>query len=158
MSEQIHDYLVNGYHRNAYTSRYVMGYQKAGTVYASVVTMTPELLKAISKVWASSDKEKSLALRYRPNQKQIAMIERSATTVKAICTVDELQTLASKIKGNLGDAFEILTIQAFNGHKVGKQNTDFMTAGDMVVDGTHYQVKYNKATFTTVKTLREHGL
>lgn len=158
MSEQVHDYLVNGYHHSAFTSRYVMGYQKSGIVYASVVNMTPELLKAITKVWASSDKEKSLALRYRPNLKQVAMIERNATTIKAICKVDELQALASKIKGNLGDAFELLVIQAFNGHKIGKQNTDFMTAGDMVVDGTHYQVKYNKATFTTVKTLRAHGL
>jgi hypothetical protein len=64
-----------------------------------------------------------------------------------------MEQMFANSKLNRGQIFENMVIKAWNGKPVGGKNAKFTDCGDMVVDGVHYQVKFNKATFTDEKTL-----
>ena len=59
-------------------------------------------------------------------------------------------------KYNRGEIFEKLTTEAA-GQKWVKDNVPFTEDGDLTVNGTKYQIKYNKATFANEKSLAGLG-
>lgn len=154
-NEAIHNYLINSYNRLVYTHSYIFGYTVKGMVYGARVMDGANLLPYLTCVSTASSKNGgTYALKYRPNLKQIALINENAVEIKAICTLQYLEEQFRTTKWNRGQIFETLAAKAFNAYQVDKKTAKFTESGDIVADGIHYQVKYDKATFTDEKTLK----
>jgi excinuclease UvrABC helicase subunit UvrB len=55
---------------------------------------------------------------------------------------------------NRGQLFEKMVAQAYGMTQVESKNAKFTQSGDVIdSNGKHYQVKYNKATFSDERTL-----
>lgn len=154
MNEVIKMYLINGYNAKTYTHSYVFGNAVGGMVYAARVMDGRGLLPFLTYVdKASSKNGGTYSLKYRPNGKQWAMITAQAEEVKAICSIDYLETLKANSRKNRGQLFEELVAHAFGGELETRSNLKFTEAGDMNLNGVAYQVKYIKATFVDERTL-----
>ena len=149
-------YLTSEYNRRAYTHSYILGYAIKGMVYAArVMDGRPILPYIVSLDRASSKNGGTYSIKYKPNMEKIAIIQTAACEIRPICTVDYMETLFAESKQNRGQIFEDMVIKAWEAKPVGGKNAKFTECGDMVTaDGTHYQVKFNKATFTDERTLK----
>lgn len=157
-NEAIHNYLITSYNRLAYTHSYIFGYAVKGMVYGARVMDGASLLPYLTCLSTASSKNGgTVALKYRPNLKQIALIAENAVEIKAVCTEQYLEEQFRTTKWNRGQIFEELAAKTFGGYQVDKKTTKFTESGDIVVDNIHYQVKYTKATFTDEKTLKNLG-
>lgn len=148
-------YLLEKYHGLSYTSNYIMGRPVGGLVYAArlkgVDLATLVTVATLGK--ASSKNGGTLSVRFQPNLEQWAYITAHAVEIKVICTVEFLEKWAKEHGKNKGQAFEILTCEAWGGELESKPNAKFTEAGDMYINEEAYQAKYYKATFTDEKTL-----
>lgn len=153
--ENITAYLTTEYNRLAYTHNYIFGYACKGMVYAARVMDAREILPYIVSLdRASSKNGGTYSIKYKPNMAKVAIILSHAVEVRPICTVDYMETLFANSKLNRGQIFEDMVIKAWEAKPVGGKNAKFTDCGDMMTaDGIHYQVKFNKATFTDERTL-----
>lgn len=150
----IKSFLTGEYNRLAYTHSYIFGYALKGMVYAARVMDAREILPYIASLdRASSKNGGTYSIKYKPNMDKIAVIMSKACEIRPICTVDYMEQMFANSKQNRGQIFEDMVIKAWNGKPVGGKNAKFTDCGDMVVDSIHYQVKFNKATFTDERTL-----
>lgn len=151
----IRAHLTDEYNRLAYTHNYVFGYAIKGMVYAARVMDAHGILPYLTSLdRASSKNGGTYSIKYKPNMDKIAIIMSHACEIRPICTVDYMEQTFNNSKLNRGQIFEDMVIETWHGQPVGGKNAKFTECGDMVVDGIHYQIKYNKATFTDEKTLR----
>lgn len=151
----IQSYLTTEYNRRAYTHSYIFGYTVRGTVYAARVMDARDILPYIVSLdRASSKNGGTYSIKYKPNAEKVAIINTAATEIRPICTVDYMENLFANSKQNRGQIFEDMVIKAWHGAPVGGKNAKFTDCGDMVADGIHYQIKFNKATFTDERTLK----
>lgn len=148
-------YLLEKYHGLSYTDNYIMGRPIGGLVYAArldgVDLATLVAVATLGK--ASSKNGGTVSVRFQPNLEQWAYITAHAVEVRVICSVDFLEKWAKEHGKNKGQAFEILTCEAWGGELESKPNAKFTEAGDMYINGEAYQAKYYKATFTDERTL-----
>ena len=157
-NEAILNYLVRGYNRLAFTHNYIFGYVANGMVYGARVMDARDLLPYIACLdRASSKNGGTLQLKYKPNKAQVEIIKESAVEIKAICSEAYLEDGAKNSRYNRGQLFEMLSARAYGGEQVDRKNAKFTECGDIVVKGTHYQVKFLKATFTDERTLKNFG-
>lgn len=151
----IHHYLISEYNRLAFTHSYIFGYVESGMVYAFRVENGTDLLPFITTLdRASSKNGGTYQLKFKPNKAQRATLQTAACEVKAICSEEYLERLYTESRHNRGQLFESLVAAAFNGKLTEKMNAKFTTDGDMEINGKPYQIKYNKATFTDERTIR----
>lgn len=151
----IQSYLTTEYNRRAYTHSYIFGYTVRGTVYAARVMDARDILPYIVSLdRASSKNGGTYSIKYKPNAEKVAIINTAATEIRPICTVDYMENLFANSKQNRGQIFEDMVIKAWHGAPVGGKNAKFTDCGDMVADGIHYQIKFNKATFIDERTLK----
>ena len=151
----IQSYLTTEYNRRAYTHSYIFGYTVRGTVYAARVMDARDILPYIVSLdHASSKNGGTYSIKYKPNAEKVAIINTAAAEIRPICTVDYMENLFANSKQNRGQIFEDMVIKAWHGAPVGGKNAKFTDCGDMVADGIHYQIKFNKATFTDERTLK----
>lgn len=148
-------YLTSEYARLAYTPAYIFGYAVKGTIYAArVENADPILPYIVSLDRASSKNGGTYSIKYKPNAEKIAIINSSASEIRPICTVDYMETLKNETNQNRGQLFETMVAEAFHMQQNTAKNAKFTNAGDVIAEnGTHYQVKFNKATFTDERTL-----
>ena len=110
-------YLLEKYHGLSYTHNYIMGRPVGGLVYAArlkgVDVATLVAVATLSK--ASSKNGGTLSVRFQPNLEQWAYITAHAVEIKVICTVEFLEKWAKEHGKNKGQAFEILTCEAWGG-------------------------------------------
>lgn len=150
-----HFHMIRKYYALSYTHHYVVGRPVGGLVYAALLrdVDAAALLAVTTLSKASSKNGGTLSVRFQPNLEQWAYITAHAVEVKVICTVEFLEKWAKEHGKNKGQAFEILTCEAWGGELESKPNAKFTEAGDMYINGEAYQAKYYKATFTDEKTL-----
>lgn len=147
-------HLCHEYNRLAFTHSYVYGLVKNGLVLAYLVKDGAESLASLSCLdRASSKNGGTLQLKFKPNKAQVAILETIADEVKVICTADYLESENASRRQNRGQIFEEMVAKALHGEQVAKKNAKFTDCGDIIVNGTHYQVKFNKATYTDERTL-----
>jgi hypothetical protein len=83
-----------------------------------------------------------------------AIIMSAAVEIRPICSVDYMEQRKVETHRNRGQLFEDMVATAFDMKQVDSKNAKFTKCGDVIAkDGTHYQVKYNKATFSDERTL-----
>lgn len=156
MNESIKAYLVNEYSARAFTHSYIFGHAVKGIVYAARVIDARPLMPYIAKLdRASSKNGGTYSIKYRPNAEQWALICATAVEIRPICSVDYMEKLNAESKLNRGQILEDMVIKEWNAKPVGGKNAKFTDCGDMVTeDGIHYQIKFDKATFTDERTLK----
>lgn len=140
--------MTTAYNRTAYTHLYIFGYVLNGIVYYTFTTaeMLDELLKL-----DTASRGAGASLRYRPNAEQKAKL--FALNHAELCTKAELEAEAASTIYNRGEIFEKLITEML-GQVWVKDNVPYTEAGDIEVNGTAYQIKYEKATFLTEKQYR----
>lgn len=155
MKENIFNYLITMYNNLAFTHSYIFGYTMADMVYAAKVMDARAILPFILHMdKASSKNGGTIAIKYRQNAAKIAIIQSAAIEIKPICTVDYMEQLNAESKQNRGQLFENMVAKAFNMTQVTAKNAKFTDCGDVFdKDNHHYQVKFNKATFTDERTI-----
>ena len=157
-NEVMKKYLIDSYNALAFTHSYIFGFIQNKMVYGAKVSDAREILPYITTLdRASSKNGGTIQLKYKPTKDQIFVIIESADEIKPICTEEFLENLYKTTKYNRGQIFESLSAQVFGGFQVEKKNAKFTDCGDIIVKGTHFQVKYLKATFTDEKTLKNFG-
>lgn len=148
--------IINNYLATAATDSFILGYARNGKVFAAIVeTMTAANLIELTYTDRSSSKtgHATESVRYRPNRKQIAFLEKIADRIVEICDLETLENTAKETRKNRGETFETLATATLGGTQIGKCNAKYNTQGDAEINGKQYQVKYNKATLTNLQVL-----
>lgn len=148
MNTTIFQKLVNDYNRLSFTHQYIFGFIFKGVVYA--VRMTAEALPYICSLDKAS-RGAGYALRFKPtNAQKLYMLANGETEV--ICSADYFHMLVSESTYNRGEVFENLIFKA-NNQTWTKDNVPFTKDGDITINGTPIQIKFEKATFCNEKQI-----
>ena len=73
-------------------------------------------------------------------------------SAQVLCSVNYFESVKADCKYNKGEVFEKLVTE-FYGQEWTKDNVPFTVDGDLTVNGTAYQIKFEKATFCNEKSL-----
>lgn len=138
--------LISRYNELAFTHNYIFGFTYKGNVYMTITTN--EILPFILKVDKAS-RGAGLSLRYKPTNKQKILLLENSTL---LCSVDYLNDLKENSRYNFGEIFEKMVYERF-GKNWKKDNVPFTKGGDIEINGKAYQIKFEKATFASEKTL-----
>lgn len=139
--------MVNTYNELSFTHNYIMGWTENGLVWAVKVdgTMILQLVKL-----DRASRGAGSSIRFKPDVLQKAILHKLDAEI--IGTVEEFNKAVENSKYNRGEIFEKwITERA--GQNWEKDNVPFTDDGDLTVNGTAYQIKFEKATFTNEKSL-----
>ena len=146
----MHLTLTNGYHNTAYTNDYVFCFTWAGIFYAvKLENVDVATLTAISVVSRTSSKRGGYAaLRFRPtNAVKRAIVEMGNVVYK--CTAANFAAECKSNKYNKGENAERIVTERVFGEMWVKDSGPFTDGADV----SHYQVKFQGATFCTERQL-----
>lgn len=135
--------ILEHYRRTAYAHLYIMGFRMSGNIYFVVVEAT--LLDHLTKLDKAS-RGAGYSLRFKPNKAQKNLM--MSLDAKVLCSEKFFDELVEMSKYNRGEVFEKLITEYF-GQTWVKDNIPYTEAGDIEVNGTAYQIKFEKATFIT---------
>lgn len=135
------------YSNLAFTHNYIFGFIYKDTVYFYI---TGELLYIGVKL-SEASRNQGLSIRYRPTVEEKEGLIRFGIA-RPFCLTDYFLKQVNNSKYNRGEIFEKLITEKL-GYTWTKDNTPFTESGDIVYKNTHYQIKFENATFTTEKTL-----
>ena len=145
------------YHEKSYTHDYILGFEYKKAVVACGIKLTAELIDLLTCEGTGSTKNGGCqSVRFRPNTKQKELIMANAFNVDTLMSVEQFEQLAQATTAkrvNRGDTFEEVVASYYNGQRPAQRNLKWTEGGDVVIDGIHYQCKYNKATWTDEKTV-----
>ena len=138
--------LIDRYNKVAYTHQYIWGFSFKGNIYMAITN--DSYMPIICKLDKAS-RGAGYALRFCPNnQQKMALMTES----QLICSEKYFNDMVSASKYNKGEIFEKLCTENV-GQVWTKDNLPFTMSGDLTVNGTAYQIKFEKATFTSEKIL-----
>lgn len=138
--------LSDRYNRLAYTDKYILGFTFHGVVYMVFADryMTDRFI-CLDK----ASRGAGYSIRFKPTVEQkIALI----MNAEILCSVDYFNHTVVNSKYNRGEIFEKLVTEKL-GQVWEKDHIPFTEAGDIDYNGTAYQIKFEKATFTNEKSL-----
>lgn len=138
--------LIDRYNALAYTHEYIWGFEYKGNIYMTFTNA--EVMPYVCKLDKAS-RGAGYALRFCPTVEQKLLLMAGA---KVICSKAYFEAEFASCKYNRGEVFEKLVTERF-GQVWVKDSVPFTKAGDIVLDGTHYQIKYQQATFCNEKSL-----
>lgn len=139
--------MIKRYDNLAFTHNYLLGFADRGIVYFTLANSNA--LPYVCSLQTAS-RGAGVALVYRPNKSQKEYLKTYNLT--PLCSLKYFEELVANSKYNRGELFEKLVTEYY-GQTWEKDNIPFTKSGDLIIDGTHYQVKYNKATFTNEQIL-----
>lgn len=142
--------LVNGYKDFAFTDQYIYGFVYKKVVY--VAFADDSILDFISVIGkASSKRGGGYKLRFRPTKVQKEFLMNSKECFP-LCSEKYFEEIVAESKYNRGSIFEML-VTNYYGQEWQPDSVPFTVAGDLVVNGVAYQIKFQEATYTSEKTL-----
>ena len=138
--------MIDRYNALAYTHNYIFGFEYHGNIYMSYADS--EILPFILTLDKASGGQ-GMQLRFYATKdvKDVLM-----TSAILLCSKEYFNDCFENSKYNRGEVFEKLVTESF-GQEWHKDNVPFTEDGDITVNGTAYQVKYAKASFTNEKIL-----
>lgn len=138
--------LINEYTKLSFAHLYILGFRFNGNIYMTI--QNSDILNAVCKLDKAS-RGYGYAIRYNPNKAvKIAMLKNAV----CICSEKFFDETVANTKYNKGEIFEKFVTEYY-GQVWTKDNVPFTKAGDIVVNGIHYQIKFEKATFANEYTL-----
>lgn len=132
--------MWKNYRAIAGAHNYIIGFEYNGSIYA---VQRKQVKQFLTYEKASRGQGYALRLRFKVTDKK-----RLATNAINLGNAEQLQDSIY----NKGDNFERLVAEYY-GIKWQKNNTCFTECGDLNINGTEYQVKFDAATFTNEKIL-----
>lgn len=146
-NEVIKKMLQDGYNNVAFTDQYILGWKIDHVVYMAVCDRgTVDRVTCLDR----ASRGAGYALRFRPNKEQKMLLMTCGAV--ALCSEKFFNDMVTESKYNRGEIFEKMVTEKF-GQVWEKDNVPFTEAGDIEVNGTAYQIKYESATFTNEKLL-----
>ena len=139
--------LIEKYNKVSFAHNYILGFSDNGKIYATITDET--ILSSVCKVDKGS-RNGGNSLRFIPTKKQKAILK--SLNPIYITSVDDFGKQLQSFKYNKGELFEKL-ITEFFGQEWKKDYIPFTQAGDIVINDTPYQIKFQYATFVTEGTL-----
>ena len=146
-NEVIKKMLQDGYNNVAFTDKYILGWTLDHVVYMAVCNRG--LVDRVTCLDMAS-RGAGYALRFKPNKSQKMLLMTCGAV--ALCSEKRFNEMVVESRYNRGEIFEKLVTEKF-GQVWEKDNVPFTIDGDITVDGTAYQIKFEKATFTNEKAL-----
>lgn len=146
MNDTLFHSMIAKYNRFSFTHNYIFGFEYKHNVY--MASATSEVLPYILCLDRAS-RGAGTALRFKPNNSQKLMLLQNS---EVLCSVDYFNSEVADSKYNAGEIFEKMVTEHF-GQEWFKDNVPFTKAGDIEVNKIAYQIKFQKATFTTEKSL-----
>lgn len=147
MNETIKKMLQDGYNELAYTDQYILGWVLDHVVYFAICDRN--MTDRVTKLDRAS-RGAGYALRFSPNKMQKMLLMSNGSV--CLCSEKFFNETVADSKYNRGEIFEKMVTEYF-GLEWEKDAVPFTKAGDIEIDGTAYQIKFEKATFTNEKTL-----
>ncbi len=144
--------MIQKYNEHSFTHNYIFGFEYKGNVY--MVDTTSEALPYILTLDKAS-RGAGYSLRFKPTVEQRLYLISLGATV--LCSSAYFKEVVASNKYNNGENFEKLVTEYF-GQTWEKDTVPFWKDGDITVDGIPYQVKFNKASFTSEKQLLKLGI
>ncbi len=145
----------NKYHHYSKAHTYCIGYVMDG--YVRYIMAKKEDLALCIGFDTQSQTNKTL--RFQPAKQTLQELEKKKG-FENLCTTDEFRVALDKLREstgksyNRGQLFEKLIYNRYN--QLWQHNsTPFFEKGDITINGVEIQIKYNKATFCSLKTLEE---
>lgn len=138
--------MIDRYNAVAYTHNYIWGFEYKGIVYMAITDAS--VMPFVCKLDKAS-RGAGYALRFCPKTEQKILLMQSA---QVLCSVNYFESVKADCKYNKGEVFEKLVTE-FYGQEWTKDNVPFTVDGDLTVNGTAYQIKFEKATFCNEKSL-----
>ncbi len=146
MNTALFEQMFATYSNMAFTPNYIMGFKFKGNIYFA--HMDEAQVKAVMTLDKAS-RGAGYALRFKPNTgHKVYMLQ----FAKVLCSVEFFDDMVKNSKYNKGEIFEKLMTEHY-GQTWVKDSVPFTQDGDLTVNGTAYQIKYESATFTNEKTL-----
>lgn len=141
------NHMIKEYNAYSFTHNYIFGFEYKGNIY--MVEATSEILPYILTLDKAS-RGAGYSLRFKPTiEQRLYLISLGA---EVLCSNAYFKEVVASNKYNLGENFEKLVTEYF-GQVWEKDRVPFWEDGDITVDGVPYQVKFNKASFTSEKQL-----
>lgn len=147
MNTSLFESMIHRYNELSYTHNYIYGFYFQNMVY--MVKTTAELMPYILKLDKAS-RGQGYALRFCPTKEQkILLLSKGA---QVLCSKSFFETNVKESKYNKGEIFEKMVTEYYK-QEWHKDTIPFTEDGDLTIDNTAYQLKFEKATFTNEKIL-----
>lgn len=139
--------MTTAYEKYSYTDSYIFGFSYKGNVY--MVKADNSVLPYMLTINKAS-RGAGFALRFIPTVAQkIALLAMGA---EVLCSTSYLNETAIYSGYNKGEIFEMLVTEHF-GQEWEKDYLPFYKGADLVTEEGKFQIKFERATFTTEKQL-----
>lgn len=139
--------MINRYNDLSFTHDYIYGFTYKKMVY--MVHADASVMPYVLTLDEGS-RGAGFSLRFKPNNSQKLLL--MAKGAEIICSEEAFEQMFKDSKYNRGEIFEKLVTE-FYGQEWKKDTVPFTDDGDLTVDGIAYQIKFQKATFTSEKQL-----
>ena len=138
--------MINRYNELSYTHMYMLGFEFQGNIYMTITdsNILPYVLKL-----DKASRGAGYALRFCPNKAQKVLLLPEA---QLICSKKFFEETVKNSKYNKGEIFEKMVTELY-GQVWEKDNIPFTEDGDITVNNTPYQIKFQKGTFINEKQL-----
>ena len=157
MKETMATYAWN----RAYTHNYVFGFTKDGYMWALWLNnMSVDEMLTLSTIVKPSKKNASrgLTLAFKGRATAAYMLGQSRGRLQCIGTVaayeSDYKVWHNQTKLNRGDYFEYVIARLNNVYWDGHNSTRGDIAGDLIIDGIHWQLKTNGGNFINERQMR----
>lgn len=138
--------LINRYNAIAFTHNYIFGFTYKHNVYMAFANS--DIMSAVLCLDKAS-RGAGYALRFKPTTAQKLMLISNA---EVLCSEEFFNAEVANSIYNAGEIFEKMVTEFF-GQKWEKDNIPFTEAGDIEIEGNPFQIKFQKATFITEKSM-----
>ena len=147
MNTTIYASMIDSYNTFAYTHDYIFGFNYKGVIY--FVETDSTVLPMILTLDRAS-RGQGMCLRFKPTTTQKIFL--LANGAKPLCSANLFNDEVANSKYNKGEIFEKMVTEFF-GQNWEKDNVPFYMGADLATANKSYQIKFEKASFTTEKTL-----
>ena len=139
--------MIDRYNELSFTHNYIYGFTYKKMVY--MVKADASVMPYVLTLDEAS-RGKGYSLRFKPNNSQkLLLISKGA---QILCSQEVLEQEFDESEYNRGEIFE-KWVTEMNGQTWEKDRVPFTDDGDLTVDGIAYQIKFEKATFTSERQL-----
>ncbi len=144
----LHKNLIDRYNALSFTHQYIFGFADNGNILACFADSA--ILPYVTCLDVSS-RNGGFSLRFKPTRSQKETLKANGFCY-VLCSEKYFNEEVERLPYNRGEVFEKMVTEHYD-QKWTKDHVPFTKAGDLVVNGTPYQIKFNKATFANEATL-----
>lgn len=139
--------MITKYHLLAFTNNYIIGFVYNGNIY--IKYMTGDDLTPFIKLDKAS-RGQGYSIRFKPTKSDKIWLLNGA---EVLCSEKYFNEMHKASIYNKGEILEKIITEVKTGTEWKKDPIAFTEAGDVVINGIHFQVKFDRATFINEKTL-----